>query len=116
MSIVLPEEEVRSNFEQCILRGWHQAHGRDGGHICSSWGEDRVVVMIEDVLFKAERLLSKSEEGKVVMEQYLQELMGMVVAEQVQALSALLGREIVSTSVSANMGEQWVMFILRLAE
>jgi len=116
MSIVLPEEKIQSDFEQYILHGWQQAHGTDGGHVCSSWGKDRVVVMIEDVLSKAERLLSKSEESKAVMEQYFQELMGVVVAEQAQALSALLGREIVSTSVSANIREQWVMFILRLAE
>lgn len=114
MTVVLPTEQVQVAFEQYVLQGWHEAHGVDGGRVCASWGEDRVVVMIEDVLFEAERLLTQSEQGKVVLEEYVRGLMGVVIEERAQRLSELLGREIVSASVSVHMVEQWVMFIFRL--
>jgi len=116
MSIVIPAEHVQADFERCVLQGWHQAHGVDAGRVSASWGEDRVVVMIEDVLFKGERLLTQSEQGRAVLEQYVQALLATVVEEQMRTLSGLLRQEIVSTSISVNTSERWVMIIFRLAE
>ena len=86
------------------------------GNIHTSWGDDRVVVMIENVLLKGERLLVQSETGKAVFDDYVEHLLVYIVNEQSKALSSLLQREIVDASISTNTSEQWVMFIFRLGE
>ena len=88
--------------------------GAEAGYVSSSWGEDRIVVMIKDALFKGERLLSRSKQGNQVLEQYVHELLEYVATNQEQKLSTLLQREISSTSICMNTHEQWVMFVFRL--
>ncbi|MDX1613810.1 MAG: Na-translocating system protein MpsC family protein [Candidatus Promineifilaceae bacterium] len=116
MSVTYPAEETHSAFEQHLLHAWHEAHGRDGGRISTSWGADRVVAMIENAFFKGERLLTQSEQGNHVLEQYVRELLAHVIATHEEELSVLLDRRIVSTSYSVNTREGWVMFIFWLAE
>ena len=116
MTIILPKEEIQVDFEQQILRAWHDAHGLDNGRVHLSWGEDRVVVIIENVLFKGEQLLVQSEQGNAVFEQYVNELLAYVIEEQKTTLSRLLEREITDASFSANIPEYWVMMVFRLGE
>ncbi len=116
MSIAFPTQSVKTEFEQNVLQGWHEAHGLNAGNVTSSWGEDRVIVMIEDALFKGEHLLTQSETGNAVLKKYVEELLGYIANEQAETLSKLLQREIVSTSFSVNTPERWVMFIFRLGE
>ena len=116
MTIIVPKENVQADFEKRILGAWREAHGTDKGSVHVSWGEDRLVVIIEDVLSKGEWLLAQSKEGKAVLEEYMEELLTHVVAELVTELSHLLKREIVTTSISTNSLERWVMIIFRLAE
>ncbi len=116
MTIILPKEKVQDDFAQQILRAWREAHGADKGRVHLSWGQDRVVVIIEDAFLKGERLLAQSKEGKAVLEQYVHELLAHVVAEQKTTLAHLLQRKIVDTSISCDSIEQWVMIIFRFAE
>lgn len=116
MKITFPTEQVQIDFEQCVLQAWHEAHGGNVGQISLSWGEDRVVVMIEEVLFAGEQLLTQSKQGSEVLQQYMRELLNYIADSQAERLSYLLQRDITSTSVSVNTWESWVMFIFRLAE
>lgn len=115
MTLVLPSEQKQADFAQTISQAWREAHGADKGRVHVSWGEDRVVVLIEDALLKGERLLAQSEQGKVVLEQYVQELIAQLVEEQKGTLAELLGREIIDNSVSVNTLERWITIIFRLA-
>lgn len=105
---------MQMELEQRVLTAWHAAHGKDAGQVSSSWGEDRVVVMIEDMLFKGEQLLVQSEYGNVMFEQYVQALLNYVIETQTAVLSDLLPHAITSTSMSVNTREGWVMFIFKL--
>ena len=116
MSITVPQENIQAAVEQQVLTAWHEAHGADAGTIHTSWGEDRVVVMIEDVLLKGERLIAQSEAGKAVLDDYVEQLLTYVVVEQSKALSKLLQRKIINTSISTNTAEQWVMIVFRLED
>ena len=116
MSITVPQENIQAAVEEQVLNAWHEAHGADTGTIHTSWGEDRVVVMIENVLLKGERLLAQSEAGKAVLDDYVEQLLTYVATEQSKALSTLLQRKIVNASISTNTAEQWVMFVFRLEE
>jgi uncharacterized protein YbcI len=116
MTFILPKEEIQVDFQQQILHAWHEAHGIDNGRVHLSWGEDRVVVIIENALFKGEQLLVQSEQGNAVFEQYVNELLAYIVEEQRSTLSRLLEREITDASFSANVQEHWVMIVFRLAE
>lgn len=116
MSIVLPNDSVQSSFEARVLNAWYEAHGEDSGRISTSWGEDRVVVMIEEVWFKGELLLLKDEDTTTALENYGRELLGYIVDNQARQLSKLLNREIISTSINVNAQERWVMFIFWLGE
>lgn len=116
MTINVPKENIQAAFEQQILQAWREAHGADTGTIHTSWGEDRVVVMIEDVLLKGERLLAQSAAGKAVLDDYVSHLLAYVVEEQSKPLAQLLPRKIVDISINTNTAEQWVMFIFRLGK
>ncbi|MEM7332016.1 MAG: Na-translocating system protein MpsC family protein [Chloroflexota bacterium] len=116
MSIAFPTQPIKMQFEQNVLQGWHDAHGLDAGNVTSSWGDDRVIVMIEDALFKGEHLLTQSETGNAVLKKYVEELLSYIANEHAGDLSNLLQRQIISTSFSINTLESWVMFIFRLGE
>jgi uncharacterized protein YbcI len=116
MTIILPKEEIQVDLEKHILRAWHEVHGVDNSRVHLSWGEDRVVVILENALFKGEQLLVQSEQGNAVFEQYVNELLAYVVEAQRTTLSRLLEREIIDASYSANIQEYWVMMVFRLAQ
>jgi uncharacterized protein YbcI len=110
------QEQVQTEVERQMLRAWHEAHGIDKGHVHVSWGDDHIVVIIEDAFSTAEQYMALSEEGNAVLDQYVQALLAQVAEEQKTKISHLLQRDIIHTSVSAKTAEQWVMIIFRLAE
>jgi len=114
--IAMPDIEVQMAFEERVLRAWHEAHGAGAGTVSSSWGTDRVVVMIDDALLKGEWLLAQSAAGREMLEKYVNALLAYVVSEERAGLDALLPQRIMAASGSVNSEERWVMFVFRLAD
>jgi uncharacterized protein YbcI len=116
MSILIPDETMQNNLEQQILQAWHEAHGMNKGQVSSSWGKDRVVVMIENALCKSETLLVQNKQGNDLLEQYVYKIAHYIINTHHQTFAQLLQQKLASISISMNLSEQWVMFIFRLAK
>lgn len=113
MTMTNTKTDIHNRFEQAILKIWHSAHGQDSDTISSTWGEERVVVMLEGILFKGEQMLAESQQGREVLERYVHELLQDSVEEELDNLSQLLGREIDSVGVNVSLGERLAMLIFR---
>ena len=103
-------------FESAVLEIWHEAHGDDSSKISSTWGQQRIGVMIENVLFKAEQMLARSEAGSEVVEKYVQRLMQDALEDNLAKLSELGGREIEAVRVKISPEERCLMAIFRLEQ
>ena len=113
MSIQL-ETNQKAAFQEKILAIWHEAHGGNAGKISSSWGEDRVVIMIEEALFKIEHLLAQSTQGSQVVEEYVRQILIAGINEEKEALEKILNNSIESVTVNAALNESYIMLIFKL--
>ena len=113
MSIHL-ETDRKAAFQEKILTIWHEAHGANAGKISSSWGEDRVVIMIEDALFKIEHLLAQSKQGSQVVEEYVRQILIAGINDEKEALEEILNNSIESITVNAALNESYIMLIFKL--
>ncbi|MEM7799949.1 MAG: Na-translocating system protein MpsC family protein [Chloroflexota bacterium] len=113
MTITTTKTDVHNQFEQAVLKIWHNAHGQDSDTISSTWGEERIVVMLEGILFKAEQMLAESRQGREVLERYVHKLLHDAIEAELHYLSDLLGREILSFGVNVSLRERLAMLIFR---
>lgn len=113
MSIHL-ETDQKTAFQEKVLKIWREAHGGNAGKISSSWGEDRVVIMIEEALFKIEHLLAQSNQGSQVVEEYVRQILLEGVNEEKSTLEKMLNNNIKSITVNAALTESYIMLIFKL--
>ena len=113
MTITIPTTDRQLDFENAILNIWHDSHGENVGEIVSSWGNDRVMIMIENALFEGEQRMAATEQGSEMLGNYVRELLQEGLAEERGTLSEILGRSIDSISINVNIAEQLVMIIVR---
>jgi hypothetical protein len=102
-------------IERRFATAWREARGGSAGKVSSAWGQDHVVLLVEDALFAGERVLARDERGSAALKGYLEELLAVVVQRQEAGLSAVLDREVISTSFSVIMPDRLVVIIFRLA-
>ncbi|MEM8860101.1 MAG: Na-translocating system protein MpsC family protein [Chloroflexota bacterium] len=106
-------EPNQAKFEQTVLEIWHAAHGVDQSEISTTWGKDRIAVLVENVLFKAEKLLAESKEGSKMVGKYVHDLMCEALNEEMNILSEIAQREIASFSVSVDPTASCLMIVFK---
>lgn len=114
MSTTTPTLDIQSRFESTILEAWHSAHGEDQAYISSNWGEDRIVVMIENVLSQAERMLVRTQVGSETIQKYIHELFEDAVRDRQGHLSQIIQQEIPSFSISVDTATRLIILVFAI--
>lgn len=93
---------------------WEQAHGVSVGQVRVLVGPDSVAAQIESALSPAERTMTQSVDGRLLLQRYAEQLLAVIQPDLRTQVESITGHRVVSASVRADVdtGHVLCFFVL----
>lgn len=101
---------------QELASEWGRAHGGPPGAASGLIGVDTFAVLIEDGFTRAERIMMESPASRVLLQEYVQRLLGEVTQGLIGHVEDALGRQVVSSGVTLDPTGGWVVCFFKLGD
>ncbi len=93
---------------------WEQAHGAPVDQVRVLVGPDSVAAQIERVLSPAERMMTQSVDGRLLLQHYTEQLLAVIQPDLRAQVESITGHRVMSASVRADVdtGHVLCFFVL----
>lgn len=101
---------------QDFLAAWQQAHGAPDGAASALVGPNSLAVLLEKAFSRAEHNLSRQSNNTVLLDQYIQRLIGQIAPDLAGRVEQVTGRPVLKTGLKTDIDQNWVIIFFKLGD